>query len=597
MAFGTPVAGTAVYSGIGNAINAVVPSGVAAGDALVLVIGHKPSSANVNTGSASTPAGFTERLEIIAAGGYGTSAGVDIGNCNLFIFTKDVVDGSESGTTISSALTGTSAAYGLVIHIPGGGTPLLYSVADGEQSTAPSSTLSVNLAPTIPFKSGDFALWAMAIPTDLTTPALYSAHTISATGATFNTPVEFTEPDTTTNNDLGGVIAYATVASGIATAAPVIGATLSGTLTNVRGPVGLLRITESEAAGSVAHVEPLDTSSATGTNLVDGSVAHLEPIDTSNVTATLLVSGSVAYVSVADTSTADGTVSSAGTTGTVAYVGERNTSSASGTVLVVGSVAHVEPLDTSTAAGVPLVSGSVAHIEPLDTANASGRPLVSGSVASTTQRNTTNTVGTVSIVGSASASQLAATSTASGTVSSTGTTGSAAVTQAVSTSTAVGTLLVAGLVSSTQQSATSSSVGTVRVLGTSTANQVSATASSIGTVRVLGSSANTQGRDTTLAVGSVLVDGSVEETQLADTSSVVGIAPSYGTLDYTDVANAISASGYSSVIGSVEYTEKRDTAYAQGIGLISSIDFSRQQFAMLSQAYYYHTNVESNYYV
>ena len=244
MAIGTLVAGTVVYSGVGNVINAVCPTGVNPGDGLALVIGHKPGSASPNTGSASTPTGWTKRVEHLYQGGYGATSGLDTGNSSFWIFTKDLVDGTEGGTTITSTLTSTNAAYGVVIKIPTGGGLLTYGTATGQQNSTPTSPLSVTMSADPGFVAGDLALWGMTIPTDIDTPNLYSNSAITATGVTFNTGVELAEPDTTINNDLGGLVAYAIASSGTSSAAPVISATLTGTLTNVRGPLGLLRVNE-----------------------------------------------------------------------------------------------------------------------------------------------------------------------------------------------------------------------------------------------------------------------------------------------------------------------------------------------------------------
>lgn len=262
MAIGTLVSGTVVYSGVGNVINAVCPTNISPGDGLVLIIGHKPTSGSPNTGSATTPTGWTKQVEHLYQGGYGVTAGLDVGNTSLWIFTKDAVDGSEDGTTISSTLTNTSAAYGVVVHIPTSAGLLTYGTATGQQASVPTSPLTVTMSANPGFTTGDLALWAMCIPTDIDTPNLFTNSAITATSATFNTGVELAEPDTTTNNDLGGLVAYATVSSGTAAAAPVITATLTGTLTNVRGPLGLLRVREGPPL--VPGTTTLDHTSSSG---------------------------------------------------------------------------------------------------------------------------------------------------------------------------------------------------------------------------------------------------------------------------------------------------------------------------------------------
>ena len=67
MALGTPVAGAAAYSASGGTTVApAYPSGILATDVVLLFLGQKPSTAN--GGTATTPAGWTLRDELLAAG-------------------------------------------------------------------------------------------------------------------------------------------------------------------------------------------------------------------------------------------------------------------------------------------------------------------------------------------------------------------------------------------------------------------------------------------------------------------------------------------------------------------------------------------------
>lgn len=249
MALGTPVAGTAVYTGSGSAqISPAYPTGILSTDVVLLLLGQKPSTAN--GGTATTPTGWTLREELLAAGGYGATLGADTGNTNLRAYSQDTPVTGQTGT--QAVATGTSGvAWAFIVRIPTGGGTLSYGSAVGQQDTTPTSPMSIALtngATATNFETGDMAIWAMCIPTDVTTPAQFSAQAVTATGATFATAVELNEPDTTLGNDLGGYSAYAVVNSGSSTTAPTVDSNVAGTLTNVRGPVVLLRVREAAAA-------------------------------------------------------------------------------------------------------------------------------------------------------------------------------------------------------------------------------------------------------------------------------------------------------------------------------------------------------------
>lgn len=246
MALGTPVDGGAAYSAQnGTTVSPGYPVGIQANDCLVLIVGMKPSTAN--GGTITTPTGWTLREAVLAQGGYGTGLAADTGNTNLWIFTKDVVNGSETGN-LTVTIGTNNVSWGLIVNIPTDAGTLSYGTADGSRATAPTSgtpftTLLTNGASAPNFKAGDMALWAMCIPTDVLANG-FTAPTISSTGTTFGTAVELEEPDSGTGNDIGGYVAYASATTGTSTAAPTVGVTATGTVTNVRGPIALLRITE-----------------------------------------------------------------------------------------------------------------------------------------------------------------------------------------------------------------------------------------------------------------------------------------------------------------------------------------------------------------
>ena len=247
MALGTPVAGTAAYSaGAGSTVAPGFPAGITSTDVLILILGQKPATAN--GGTATTPSGWTLRHSRQAMGGYGTTLGADTGNTNIYIYTKNTVTGSESGT-LSVTLGDNNVASAVIIRVPTGGGAISLAAASNHDISAGNVSITIDSDPG--FIAGDLALWSMVIPTDATTPTQFSAHAITATGATFAAATELIELDTVNGNDLGGFVAYASVSSGPSSAAPTFTATAGGTTTNVRGPGAVLRIREAAATSYV----------------------------------------------------------------------------------------------------------------------------------------------------------------------------------------------------------------------------------------------------------------------------------------------------------------------------------------------------------
>lgn len=368
MAFGTPVVGTTAYSAsAGTSVAPSYPSGVLATDQLVMFVGMKPSTAN--GGTLTAPSGWTIRDSLTGAGGYGTTIGADVGNTNLWVLTKDTVTAGLSGT-VTTTIGTNNVSWAFIVRVPTSGGTISYGFADGQRTTTPTSPMDIGLTngtSATNFTAGDIALWAMCIPTDVTTPSQFSAQSITATGVTFNTAVELNEPDNTTGNDIGGYSAYATVASGSSTTAPTVTSTLAGTLTNVRGPVVLLRINEAAPPARTGDMDATETGtdafSSSGDVLVEGSLAVSE-VGT-------------------DTFASSGVVLAATITGTLTAteIGS-DVFSSSGDVFVRGSLASTETgTDTFTASGqltTNTATGSLAAIEVSDVIAVNGAVIIKG---------------------------------------------------------------------------------------------------------------------------------------------------------------------------------------------------------------------------
>ena len=207
---------------------------ISAGDEILLVVAQKPSSAN--SGTVTTPSGYTLITSLTGAGGYGGTLADNTGNTNLFIYYKTAI-GSETGTfTVTVGTNNMSCAQLILVRIPAGLT-VSYGATTGSDTTGGNVSVTVDNDPNI--ISNDIALFAFNGSSALAT---YSAEAITTTGISYNVATEYGIFNTTTGNDVGGFIAAARALSGTSSAAPIFTATTGGTTTNARGPGILLRI-------------------------------------------------------------------------------------------------------------------------------------------------------------------------------------------------------------------------------------------------------------------------------------------------------------------------------------------------------------------
>lgn len=237
--------GALAYSAsAGTSVSPAYPASIVAGELLILTIGMKPSTAN--GGSVTTPSGWTPITSLTGAGGYGTTLGADTGNTNVFTFYKVAVGGETGTLAVTIAGNGVSWAQMYRLSAAGGST---WNVAGATGSdTTGNTTVSIAMSTNPGVTANDFILGAMVIPTDVTTPAQFTAEALSQTGVTFGTVTEIGEPDSTTGNDIGGVTFRAPVSSGTGSANPTFTATAAGTVTNVRGPGVFIRVREVAAS-------------------------------------------------------------------------------------------------------------------------------------------------------------------------------------------------------------------------------------------------------------------------------------------------------------------------------------------------------------
>lgn len=231
-------AGSVAYSTAGGSTVAPsYPQALTALDGAIMFVGQKPSTAN--SGSVSTPAGWSALGNLNAAGGYGTTLGVDTGNTNLYCFSL-VAAGGESGS-VSVSLSTNNVAWAQIIQVRNGSFES-WNLANPANGSDTSAGTAVSVATqSMSWQAGDFALWAFCEPTAVNAGAQFSAHQISSSGLGFGTATEIAEAATTNGNDIGGFTAWALATSGSGTVSATLAA-VAATGTNARGPGLVVRI-------------------------------------------------------------------------------------------------------------------------------------------------------------------------------------------------------------------------------------------------------------------------------------------------------------------------------------------------------------------
>ncbi len=271
MALGTPSVGGIAYSANGGtSVSPAYPASIAAGDALLLVVGQKPSTAN--SGNVTTPAGWTLLSDNLAQGGYGTTLGADVGNTNLRIYTKNIVDGTETGN-LAVTLSVNNISWAVIVRVPAAGGTILYVASEGADTTG-NAAMSVAGATALDVTAGDMYIASFSMPTDGVTG--WSAFTITQSGITMGTEAQLAFPDSGVGNDIGGLIFYGPVSAGTSTATPTMSATAAGTVTNVRGPGTIVRVRELAALELNAEPTSYAITGSDATLLKDNSL-NAEP--------------------------------------------------------------------------------------------------------------------------------------------------------------------------------------------------------------------------------------------------------------------------------------------------------------------------------
>lgn len=196
-----------------TSLSVALPSGIVAGDLLVLAIANKyPSN------GPSTPSGYTFGAQ--ATGGQG-SAGADSGQTFCTVYYR-VADGTESGN-VAVTITSGNVSVGRLIRYTGDGAGWNLAFAVGDDASAGTSW-SVTATSNPGIQADDFLLAFGATNSDAGTA---SAEAMSATGLVFASATEIADTLNGSGDDCSLLGSQHPVTSGIASAAPVWTATLS----------------------------------------------------------------------------------------------------------------------------------------------------------------------------------------------------------------------------------------------------------------------------------------------------------------------------------------------------------------------------------
>src|SRR3989344_2243692 len=259
------------------------PASISQGDLLVMIVGMKPSTANSGSIGAA-PEGWTAVSggSLTGAGGYGTTLGADTGNTNVFSYYK-IAEGNESSSVQPVRLVTNNVSWAQIYRFTNATEDWSLAATTGSDATGDTS-VSIAMSADPGVASGDHILAAMVIPTDVTTPAQFSAEALSQTGITFGTVTEVSEPDTATGNQIGGFTYQSSVSSGTSSGAPTLTATAGGTVTNVRGPGVFIRIREGAATlypddGGSNQIAFSNTRQNDTTPIVRASAIHTSTFD------------------------------------------------------------------------------------------------------------------------------------------------------------------------------------------------------------------------------------------------------------------------------------------------------------------------------
>jgi hypothetical protein len=228
---------TVAYQSVGTvgtgstSVTPGLPASLADGDGVLITVVAKPDTATINT-----PAGWTLIADV--AGGGGTT-GNQVGPTRQAKFFREK-DASWSTMPAVSVTGGSSSAAIASRYTKDSTKEWDLAAATGTFGTGGTTTNGAATLGSDPgIASGDMVEVSYSTMDEAPT---WSAQNVTATGATFGSVTERSEAiETTTGNDIGGMMFTAACTAGASSAAPAIAATLS---IAGRGTVSLVRLRE-----------------------------------------------------------------------------------------------------------------------------------------------------------------------------------------------------------------------------------------------------------------------------------------------------------------------------------------------------------------
>lgn len=246
------------YGSIGSAgsgstsISVGYPSGISAGDMLVLCIANK-----YPTNGPSTPSGWTLATNAQGTGGRGSPGGGS-GTVYITVFIKQAV-GSESGS-LSVTLTSANSSHGVMLrYTKASDAAWTYAAANTAQNTN-SVTWDAVLDSDPGIQTADMVLVASAVNANWT----FSLEGVTTSGVTYGTAVERYDTGTTTGDDVKLVVSEHPVSTGSSSGNATYVMTSSGS--NTVSPAGatvLLRLRTELTESLTISGGPADLSAST----------------------------------------------------------------------------------------------------------------------------------------------------------------------------------------------------------------------------------------------------------------------------------------------------------------------------------------------
>lgn len=237
-----------------TSLSVAYPSGIQAGDLLVMAIANK-----YPTNSPATPTDWVIPTNGQQSGGSGAN-GIDSGNVYATIMVK-IATGSESGSLTVNIASGDSAVAEMALYRKAADKSWEYVCTNGSDNTA-GTDWSVTGAVNPGITAGDRMFTCSGINADSFT---FSSHAISATGVTFGA-VQADGSGTSLGEDCDAVLTDHVVSSGTASAAPVFTMSASGSAANSpAGATVIMRMREVTAGNNPIAGSSTGTASNTGT--------------------------------------------------------------------------------------------------------------------------------------------------------------------------------------------------------------------------------------------------------------------------------------------------------------------------------------------